>query len=264
MDDHAVSNRLTLREVRGMRAIFCGLLVLAAGLPGANATELAGTWEGRFTQGTNNVYAGFDLDVTGDNLTGAAFVEGWGSSRVSEGHVDGDRFQFTVDRKFTGLGPVSKIAFKGTVSGKSIALAPVEGTTDQTTLHRVESHVTGPVSEDAPPTAFEGTWTARFVGRIGDRPKMIGSIDFDFKIDGNKLTGVAHMGGWPGDCPISEGRVENGHFSFTATGLSASSTGLPVMWFEGEIHGNQLKLTMHHQIFGGDNGVRLPMDAVRK
>jgi len=36
-----------------------------------------------------------------------------------------------------------------------------------------------------------------------------------------------------------------------------------VMWFEGEIHGKQLKLTMHHQIFGADTGVRLPRDAVR-
>lgn len=92
---------------------------------------------------------------------------------------------------------------------------------------------------------------------------MIGRIDLDFQVTGNTLTGMAHMGGWPGDCPISEGKVENGKFSFTATGQKPSSSGLPVMRFDGELHGNQLKLTMRHQIFGADNGVGLPMDAVR-
>jgi len=71
------------------------------------------------------------------------------------------------------------------------------------------------------------------------------------------------MGNWPGDCPISEGKVENGRFSFTASGRVPSSTGMPVMRFTGEIHGPQLKLTMRHQIFGADNGADLPLDASR-
>jgi hypothetical protein len=100
-----------------MKAVFCGLMVLAAGLPCAMAADLAGPWEGKFFEGTETVYAGFDLDVTGDRITGAAFVEGWGYSRISEGYVDGDRFHFTVDRKFRGDGPVSKIEFKGEGAG---------------------------------------------------------------------------------------------------------------------------------------------------
>jgi hypothetical protein len=239
-----------------------GLMVLAASTHCAMA-GVSGTWEGTFTKGTNAQYAGFDLDVTSDRITGAAYVEGWGYSEVSDGRVEGDRFRFTVNRKFTGDGPISKIEFSGAVTGKSMAIAWIDGTRYETTLHRAESQVTGPLSVDAAPRDLEGKWTARFVGRIGSRPKMIGRIDFDFQIDGSKLTGIAHMGSWPGDCPISEGKIENGRFSFTASGRVPSSTGIPVMRFTGEIHGPQLKLTMRHQIFGADNGADLPLDASR-
>jgi hypothetical protein len=107
---------------------------------------------------------------------------------------------------------------------------------------------------------LEGVWKTRWVGRIGERPKMIGSMRIEFKVDANGMTGVAHMGGWPGECPITDVKLEGGRISFTATGLVPSSSGIPVMRFEGEIHGSQLKLTMR---FGADNGVRLPLDAER-
>lgn len=246
-----------------MHVGLCGLIVIAITSRCAVATELAGTWEGQFTRGQGAQYAGLDLDVKGDRITGAAFIEGWGYSPVSDGRVDGDHFRFTVERKFTENEPVSKVEFDGMVTGKLMTLAMVDGSRFETTLHRVESQVTGPVSVDAKPEDLEGKWTARFVGRIGVRPKMIGRIDFDFRVEGNTLTGMAHTRGWPGDCRISEGKVQNGRFSFTATGSIPSSSGIPVMWFEGEIHGKQLKMTMHHQIFGADNGIKLPMDATR-
>ena len=85
----------------------------------------------------------------------------------------------------------------------------------------------------------------------------------DFKVDRNGLTGVVHTGVWPGDCPITDGKIDHGRISFTATGRIPSSTGIPILRFEGEIHDDGLKLTMRHQIFGTDNGVGLPMDAER-
>lgn len=246
-----------------MKAVLCALAIVGSGLGYARAGELAGAWEGKFPRGAETFYAGFDLDVSGDRITGAAFVQGWGYSTVSGGRVEGDRFRFTVDRKFTGTGPASKVEFEGALSGDSMTLAMNDGERYETTLHRAGSQVTGPVMVDAAPKDLQGKWTARFTGRIGNRPKMIGRIDFDFRVDGNTLTGVAHMAGWPGDCPLSEGKVRNGRFSFTATGLTPSSTGIPVMWFEGEMHGNGLKMTMHHQIFGSDTGLKLPLDARR-
>src|SRR5690242_13322946 len=118
-----------------MRAGFLSLTVMAAALP-AISTELTGTWEGKFTQGTNSFNAGFDLDVAGDRITGMAFIEGWGVSRVSDGHVEGDRFRFTIDRR----------EFEGTVTGKTMALTVTSPTRYEATLRRVESEVTQTLS----------------------------------------------------------------------------------------------------------------------
>ena len=246
-----------------MKTGVLGLIILTACLQGAAAGELAGTWEGTITKGPDTFHAGFDLDVRGDRVTGAAFIQGWGYSRVFDGRVSQDQFEFTVYRQPIGDGPIAKVVFHGELRGTSMTLAMIDGARYETTLHRLESQVTGPISLDAAPKELEGKWTARFVGRIGDRPKMIRHIDFDFHVDGNTLSGMAHIDNWPGDCPISEGKVENGRFAFTATGKSPSSSGIPILWFEGEIHGKQLKLMMHHQIFGRDSGVGLPIDGIR-
>jgi hypothetical protein len=48
---------------------------------------------------------------------------------------------------------------------------------------------------------FEGTWKVIFVR--GFAWQTIGDADFDFKVEGAKLTGSAHIGvGWPGTAPI--------------------------------------------------------------
>ena len=122
-----------------MKVAVFGLIVLAAGLPCALAGEVSGTWEGTFTKGTDTFYAGFDLDVAGNKITGAAFVQGWGYSRISDGRVEGDQFRFTVDRKCSGDGPVSKIEFNGVATSKAMALGMMDGVRCETTLHRVES-----------------------------------------------------------------------------------------------------------------------------
>ena len=93
---------------------------------------------------------------------------------------------------------------------------------------------------------------------------MIDGMLIDFKDDENGLTGVVHTGVWPGDCSITDVKINQGRISFRATGRIPSSTGIPILRFEGEIHGDGLKLTMRHQIFGADNGVELPLDAERK
>lgn len=238
------------------------LIVFAAASPGVMAAELAGTWEGKLARGVKTFSAGFDLEVSGDRITGAAFVEGQGYAPISDGRLVGDRFRFTA--RSTGTGPASGLEFDGVVAGNAMTLAMVDGGRYEGTLRRTESQITGPVSTDALPEDLAGKWTARFVGRIGDRPKMFSHVGFDFEIDGNMLKGMAHAGAWPGDCPISGGRVENGRFSFLATGLSPSSSGIPVLRFEGEIHGTQLKMILRLQIAEGRPGVELPMEAVRR
>jgi len=236
-----------------MRVGLCGLVVILITSHWAVASEVAGTWEGTFAD-AHKSYAGFDLDVSGNQVTGEAYLSGLGFGQVTDGRVDGDRFTFTVNT----------VTFEGRIEGDTMSLASSGRASYSAALQRTRSHVTGPISAEATAKDLEGKWTARFVGRIGDRPKMIGRIDFGFIVEGNTLTGVAHMDGWPGDCPITDVRIDAGRISFTATGRIPSSTGIPVFRFEGEIHGNQLKLTMRHQIFGADNGRKLPMDVSRR
>lgn len=213
---------------------------------------LTGTWEGTFADAEKS-YAGFDLNVSGNQVTGEAYLSGWPFARVADGRIEGNRFSFTVNH----------VAFEGGIDGDTIFLAPNRRDPFAATLQRTRSHVTGPISSEATAKDLEGKWKARWTGRIGDRPKMIANMSFDFSTEGSILTGIAHMSGWPGDCPITNVKIGNGRISFTATGRDPSSTGIPVMHFEGEVHGNELKLTMRHQIFGADNGLELPLDAAR-
>jgi hypothetical protein len=235
---------------------------LAIALPHLNAGDLEGTWEGTLAIGNEQVYAGFDLDLVGDQITGTAFIQGWNQTNIN-GTSEGDRFRFVVNRTAGYNQPTSKVELRGQVVGKLMTLSIVDEPSRETTLHRVESQITDAITVGASPKELEGKWVARFVGRIGNRPKMIGQIVLDLRVEGSGLTGVAHTVAWPCDCSISEGKVESGRFSFNATGARPSSSGIPVLSFKGEIHGNRMKLTMRHQMFGGDNGVDIPMDATR-
>ncbi len=234
-----------------MKNRFCLLTILLA--PCAFGAGLAGTWEGRFADAQRS-YAGFDFDVSGNLVTGEAYLSGWGFARVTDGRVDGNRFSFSVNR----------VAFEGKIDGDTMSLASNGVDAYSATLERTQSHVTEPISVGATMKELDGAWKAHWTGRIGQRPKMIGAMRFVFRNERNGVAGVVQMAGWPGDCPITEIKIDRGRMSFTATGRVPSSTGIPVMHFEGEIHGKQLKLMMRHQIFGADNGVGLPLDAVKE
>ena len=233
-----------------MKNAVCLLTILLA--PCLFGAGLAGTWEGTFSDAQKS-YAGFDLDVSGNQVTGDAYLAGGGFAHVADGSVDGNRFSFTV----------SRTRFEGSVEGDAMLLTSNGGRSYTATLQRTVSHVTGPSSVGATAKDLEGAWNAHWTVRIGNRPKMIGTISFDFRTETDALVGVAHMSVWPGDCPITDVKIDLGRISFTATGRIPSSSGIPVMRFEGEIHGNGLTLTMRHAIFGTDNGPGLPLDATR-
>jgi hypothetical protein len=228
------------------RFLFLAILMVAY----ASGAGLAGTWEGSLQDST---YAGFDIDVNGDRVSGDAYISEWGFAQIANGRLEGNRFRFSV----------KGVNFEGSIDGDAMSLQSTADRRYAATLQRTQSHVTGPINAEAIAKDLEGAWKTGWVGRIGERPKMIGSIRIEFKADPHGLNGIAHMEGWPGDCPITDFKLERGRISFTAIGRIPSSSGIPVMRFEGEIHGAQLKLTMRHQIFGADSGVGLPMDAVR-
>lgn len=99
---------------------------------------------------------------------------------------------------------------------------------------------------------LSGTWKAWFVGPIGQRPKMVSEMTFEFKVDGDKLTGMAHMASWPGDASITEGKVDGDRISFTvvgkspwrAGGLQGESSGFPKLDFVWKLNGTDAKITL--------------------
>jgi hypothetical protein len=94
---------------------------------------------------------------------------------------------------------------------------------------------------------IDGNWSVKQIG--GVRTKTIGGAEFEFKADGDKLTGMAHVGNeetsyYPGKAPISKGRIEGDRISFAVYGQHPSSSGFPTMEFVGTIHGEEIKLAM--------------------
>ena len=88
-----------------------------------------------------------------------------------------------------------------------------------------------------------GNWDVVFVR--GVEWKTIGGAEFEFKVEGNKLAGRAHVGlGYPGTAPISEGTIDGDRISFVVFGRQPSSSGYPTMRFIGTVHGDDIQLTM--------------------
>jgi hypothetical protein len=127
-----------------------------------------------------------------------------------------------------------------------------------------------------PASDIDGKWKASFVGSIENRPCAPDEMVFDLKADGNKLTGMAHMGNWPGDAPISEGKIDGDNISFTAIGKSPwrangqgwRSSGYPRLKFSGTILHNEINLTLRWDnilIYGtqGADGTELQMQGQR-
>jgi hypothetical protein len=69
--------------------------------------------------------------------------------------------------------------------------------------------------------------------------------EFEFKADGDKLSGMANVGmGWPGKAPISSGKIDGDRISFMVYGKQWSTSGFPKIHFVGTIYGDKIKLTM--------------------
>ena len=82
---------------------------------------------------------------------------------------------------------------------------------------------------------------------------MVSEMIFDLQAAGGKLTGTAHMGNWPGDAPLVDGKLDGNRISFTAYGKSLwrarnaageAAGGLPKLTFTGTIHGDEMQLTL--------------------
>jgi|ERR1051326_8675642 hypothetical protein len=101
---------------------------------------------------------------------------------------------------------------------------------------------------------FNGTWKAVFIGPEGERPKMVSEMVFNFKVDGSKVTGMAHMAAWPGDAEISDGKIDGNRITFTVIGKRpwtagsggvVTTSGYPKLVFAGTLKGGEMDLKLN-------------------
>jgi hypothetical protein len=105
-----------------------------------------------------------------------------------------------------------------------------------------------------------GTWKAVFVNPESG-PKTFAAVVLNLEANGEKLTGICHAGSWPGDAPISDGKLDGDRISFTVVGKLPASTGLPKMTFIGTRYGKLIDLTM---VFEGLEDRKVEFEMVGK
>jgi hypothetical protein len=117
-----------------------------------------------------------------------------------------------------------------------------------------------------------GNWRAVFVGPIGPRPNMVGSVLFSVTAGPNGLTGTAKtMPEWPGDLDVTGITLDGNHLTFIGTGRDGWSVNrqyhcCPRLVFDGTIKGDQMTLTMTWTSTEAPNdptAAVLPMEATR-
>ncbi len=96
----------------------------------------------------------------------------------------------------------------------------------------------------AMPADFAGTWKVEYAGPPMTGPKTIGSMILAFSVDGDRLSGMANIGSWPGVAPIANGRMDGEQISFTARGYLSSTSGIPTCRLEGTLSGWQLVIRL--------------------
>jgi hypothetical protein len=98
------------------------------------------------------------------------------------------------------------------------------------------------------PRGLDGVWRAEYTSPMGERPKMVSDIFFDLNTDGAAVTGTVHAAHWPGDGPITDGKIEGGRVRFTMVGAlpftANGVVGYPKLCFDGTRNGSEMKLEM--------------------
>ena len=84
-----------------------------------------------------------------------------------------------------------------------------------------------------------GKWTGDMPGRGGDTT----ATTFNFKVDGEKLTGT--MTGPQGDIPLQEGKVAGSQISFSTT-LDFGGNTIKLL-YKGTMSGDQMKMTRERE-----------------
>ena len=167
----------------------------------SNAQKLDGKWKGKVDTPNGEMNLQYTFKVAGDTLTGNVTSD-YGELPLNHGKVNGKEFSFDID-----------------VNGQTFSTTGVlEGDTAKLTAPMMEhpmvlTRVTEGTEAAKPEVAksgaakIDGKWLGKVEGPQGEM-----ELTFNFKVDGNKLTGTNSSP--MGSLDITNGVVNGDDFSF--------------------------------------------------
>ena len=195
------------------------------------AADVTGKWKSEFDTQIGHLKYVYDLKTDGEKLTGKAFRDRDGEKTetdIKEGKLKGDQISFVENVKFQDQ--EIRIEYTGTIAGDEIKFTRKVG--DFATTEIVAKR------EKAAAPAIAGKWQAEFDTQVG-KQKYI----YDFKVDGNKLTGKAtgDIAGTKSETEIRDGKVNGAEISFVEI-VKFNDQEVRVD-YKGKIEGDEIKFT---------------------
>jgi len=208
------------------------LSALALGVLGSvRAADVTGKWKAEFDTPVGHVKYTYDLKAAGDKLTGKAIREQDGQkteTEIKDGKVTANAVSFAEALKIQDQD--MRIDYNGKVAGDEIKFTRKVG--DFATTEIVAKR------EKEAASSVAGKWQAEFDTQIGKQ-----TYTYEFKLDGDKLTGkaVGGIAGQTSDTEIAQGKVSGADISFVEN-LKFGDMDIRVD-YAGQIAGDEIKFT---------------------
>ena len=209
------------------------LAVLAITSVPAFAADINGKWKADFETQIGHLKYTYDLKAQGEKVTGKAFRDREGEKaeiELTEGKLKGDEISFVENVKVQDQ--EVRIEYTGKVAGDEIKFT--RKVADFATTEIVATRE----KEKASTPSVAGKWQAEFDTQIGKQKYV-----YDFKVDGEKLTGRAlgDIAGEKSDTEITKGKVNGNEISFLET-VKFQGQEVPVN-YTGKVSGDEIKFT---------------------
>jgi len=207
--------------------IFVAAAIMLAGLTAVSAEDFNGRWQSEFDSQLGTQKYVYDFKVAGEKLTGKAIRDTGGEkaeTEISDGKVKGVDISFSEMRKIMDMDV--KIEYEGKIKGDEIKLTRKVG---DFASYEIVAKRSSPVA---------GKWLAEFDSQLGAQKYV-----YDFKVEGDKLTGKAHreLNGEKSETDIKEGKVKGDDVTFVEV-LKNMDMDLKIE-YSGKIKGDEIKLT---------------------
>jgi hypothetical protein len=202
----------------------------AIGLP-LSAADITGKWKADFETGIGHLKYVYDLKADGEKVTGKAFRDRDGQNseiELTDGKLKGDTLSFVETVKFQDQDV--RIEYTGKVAGDEIKFT--RKVADFATTEMIAKREKQSVASVA------GKWQAEFDTPVGKQKYV-----YDFKVDGDKLTGraVGDIGGAKSDTDITQGKVNGTEISFLET-VKFQGREVPIL-YTGQVSDEEIKFT---------------------